>query len=52
MGNWEWFEFDGVSAEQITEFAARVVLNHKEINLTQEAPDDEYEPGDRVVVIV
>ena len=29
MGNWEWFEFDGVSAEQIREFAARVVLNHK-----------------------
>lgn len=52
MGDWEWFEFDGLSSEQIREFAARVVLNHKEINLTQEAPDGEDEPGDHVVVIV
>ena len=50
MGEWEWFEFGGLSAEQVRGLAAQAVPNHQEIKLADRAPDDDDWSGDHVIV--
>ena len=40
VGNWEWYEFSGLIADQVRIMAARVITNHASISVTDSAPDD------------
>lgn len=50
MGSWEWFEFSGLSPERIKVLAAQVLPDHRDITLATQAPDDQLDPGDHVIL--
>lgn len=50
MGSWEWFEFGGLSAEQVRGLAAQVVPNHRDIRIADHAPDHNDWSGEHVIL--
>lgn len=53
MGEWEWFEFDDLSTQQVRDLAAQIITNHREIRFADQAPGgNEFIEGDHVVVLL
>ena len=52
MGKWEWFEFSGLSADQIKGLAAQTLPNYRKSEVTSHAPDDKDWAGEHVVLTV
>lgn len=52
MGRWEWFEFAGLSLEQVTALATQAIPNQTSIRVAEAAPDDLDVPGTHLVVSV
>jgi hypothetical protein len=51
MDIWEWFEFGGLTTEQVKDIAARIIPNHREMMFADHAPDDDEWEGDHVILV-